>query len=259
MRIAARPKQCSLPRFYNLCRLGKSGYSAVMNNLAVLGDFITKEILAIDDGKRFELICDNTGGKGLPLVCWRLKDGAAHYDEFAIAHVLRESGWVVPAYTMAPHMAKLKLMRIVIRDDFSRDRARAFLRDLKDALKRLDKTPKAVLDHHAKQREEKKAGKDSEHSHSTHNTAQHNLQRHGKTQVRSCSAARAHRRSKSARLDRYCTARMKHVCRLMWHVQCGGSGQRRRSGRDAGDAQRQTALGLHLRTVSRVAQLRGVR
>ena len=92
---------------------------------------------------------------------------------------------------MAPHASKLKLMRIVIRDDFSKDRARAFLRDLKDALKRLDQTPKAVLDHHAKQRDEKKAAKDSEHSHSKHDTAKHNLQHHGKTQVRTlCCRAR---------------------------------------------------------------------
>ena len=52
------------------------------------------------------------GGKGLPLVAFRLNpEHKHHFDEFAIAHQLRERGWVVPAYTMAPHSEKLKLMR----------------------------------------------------------------------------------------------------------------------------------------------------
>lgn len=162
-------------------------------------DYLAKEIVAIDDGKRFELVCDNSGGKGLPLVAWRLKDGS-RFDEFAIAHVLRESGWVVPAYTMAPKASSIKLLRIVIRDDvrhgrtrcadrsqFSRDRARGFLTDLKDALKRLDQMPKAVIEHQAQQREAKKSNQQgSEHvpSHSFRDVVQHALQRDGKTNVR---------------------------------------------------------------------------
>jgi glutamate decarboxylase len=44
------------------------------------------------------------------------------YDEFAIAHQLRQRGWIVPAYTMAPHTEHMKLMRVVVREDFSRSR-----------------------------------------------------------------------------------------------------------------------------------------
>lgn len=47
------------------------------------------------------------------------------------AHQLRERGWVVPAYTMAPHCEKMKLMRIVVREDFSRSRCDALLADFK--------------------------------------------------------------------------------------------------------------------------------
>src|SRR5271170_3596828 len=67
--------------------------------------------------------------------------------EFAIARLLRTRGWIgeyylfhhlvanrdewsnpVPAYTMAPHAEKLKLLRVVVREDFSLNRARSFLR-----------------------------------------------------------------------------------------------------------------------------------
>ena len=37
------------------------------------------------------------GGKGLPLVAFRLDPKHNHhFDEFAVAHQLRERGWVVP-------------------------------------------------------------------------------------------------------------------------------------------------------------------
>jgi glutamate decarboxylase len=70
-----------------------------------------------------------SGGEGLPLVAWRLAK-KEKYDEFAIARHLRTRGWIVPAYTMAPHASELKLLRVVVREDFSRHRCDTFLRDL---------------------------------------------------------------------------------------------------------------------------------
>jgi glutamate decarboxylase len=62
-------------------------------------------------------IMSQTSGKGLPLVAFRLDPSKKFpHDEFAIAHELRQRGWVVPAYTMAPHSEKLKLMRVVVRE-----------------------------------------------------------------------------------------------------------------------------------------------
>jgi glutamate decarboxylase len=60
------------------------------------------------------------------------------YDEFAVAHHLRERGWVVPAYTMAPHAEKMKLMRVVVREDFTRSRCDALILDFKLALDTLN-------------------------------------------------------------------------------------------------------------------------
>ncbi len=82
-----------------------------------------------------------TGGAGLPLVAFRLDPSKEQqHDEFAIAHQLRERGWVVPAYTMAPHSEKLKLMRVVVREDFSRSRCDALISDLHLVLKMLKET-----------------------------------------------------------------------------------------------------------------------
>lgn len=135
-------------QYYQLLRLGKAGYRAIMTNLTSTADYLAEEILKIDDGKRFTLLSE-VNGAGLPLVAWRLTE-EGKYDEFAIARTLRSRGWIVPAYTMAPHTESMKLLRVVVREDFSRERCETFLRDLKDSLKHLDETPSVVLDHQAK-------------------------------------------------------------------------------------------------------------
>lgn len=45
---------------------------------------------------------------------------------------------------MAPHAEKLKLLRVVVREDFSLQRARKFLTDLLDTIKILDQAPASV-------------------------------------------------------------------------------------------------------------------
>jgi glutamate decarboxylase len=70
------------------------------------------------------------------------------YDEFAIAHHLRERGWVVPAYTMAPHAEKMKLMRVVVREDFTRSRCDALILDFKNALDTLNAMDEVTLEKH---------------------------------------------------------------------------------------------------------------
>jgi len=145
-----------LSQYYQLIRLGKTGYFRIMSNLTTISDYIAKSIAEMDDGKRFEILSEG-GGKGLPLVAWKLKDSDGKFDEFAIAHALRSRGWIVPAYTMAPHSEKLKLLRVVIRSDFSRSRADNLLRDLRDTLAALDKIPQHIIDYHKAQREKSKA------------------------------------------------------------------------------------------------------
>ncbi|EGD97765.1 glutamate decarboxylase [Trichophyton tonsurans CBS 112818] len=129
-------------QYYQMIRLGKRGYRAIMLNLTRTADYLAaslKELgfIIMSDGK----------GRGLPLVAFRLPpETAEKYDEFAIAHQLRERGWVVPAYTMAPHSEKLKLMRIVVREDFSRSRCDSLVNDFKLALAQLEEMDKKTLE-----------------------------------------------------------------------------------------------------------------
>lgn len=124
-------------------------------------------------------------GQGLPLVAFRLDPARKHgFDEFAIAHQLRERGWVVPAYTMAPHSESLKMMRVVVREDFSRSRCDALISDLQLAVKELEKMDeKKLLNHyvdHMKNHGSRTGKTENMNDHFT--DEEHSLQgKHGKT------------------------------------------------------------------------------
>lgn len=60
-------------QYYQLLRLGKSGYRAIMTNLTQISDFLAESVLKIGGGEKFVLM-SKTGGEGLPLVAWRLKN-----------------------------------------------------------------------------------------------------------------------------------------------------------------------------------------
>jgi len=121
-------------QYYQLIRLGKRGYRAIMMNLIRTADYLAAALEHLGF-----IIMSKKGGEGLPLVACRLDpNGEQLYDEFAVAHHLRERGWVIPAYTMAPHSEKLKLMRVVVREDFTRSRCDALIQDFKLALDTLN-------------------------------------------------------------------------------------------------------------------------
>jgi glutamate decarboxylase len=116
-----------------------------MQNLTRTADYLAASVQAMGF-----ILMSQTGGKGLPLVAFRLDPVKKHaFDEFAIAHALRERGWVVPAYTMAPHSEKLRMMRVVVREDFSRSRCDALIENLKLAMSELHKMDeKKILEHY---------------------------------------------------------------------------------------------------------------
>ncbi|KAL0259674.1 hypothetical protein SLS55_005411 [Diplodia seriata] len=131
-------------QYYQMIRLGKRGYKSIMTNLTRTSDYLAANLKALGF-----IILSQTGGKGLPLVACRLDpEHKKEYDEFAVAHQLRERGWVVPAYTMAPHSEKLKLMRVVVREDFTRSRCDALIQDFKLALQTLDKMDAKRIEQH---------------------------------------------------------------------------------------------------------------
>lgn len=128
-------------QYYQLIRLGKKGYRSIMSNLTRTADYLSESLEALG-----YIIMSKKSGEGLPLVAFRLKpDQERGWDEFSLAHKLRARGWVVPAYTMAPHSEKLKMLRVVVREDFTKNRCDTLICDIKLCQELLENTDKDTI------------------------------------------------------------------------------------------------------------------
>lgn len=90
---------------------------------------------------RFNIVSKDNG---VPLVAFSLKDSARH-NEFEISDFLRRFGWIVPAYTMPPDAQHVTVLRVVIREDFSRTLAERLVLDVEKVLHELDALPARVV------------------------------------------------------------------------------------------------------------------
>lgn len=86
---------------------------------------------------RFEILSKD---EGVPVVAFSLKDRSRH-DEFEVSELLRRFGWIVPAYSMPADARHVTLLRVVIREDFSRTLAERLVIDVTKVLQELDKLP----------------------------------------------------------------------------------------------------------------------
>lgn len=163
-------------QYYQLIRLGKKGYRAIMGNLTRTADYLSDSLEQLGF-----IIMSEKHGNGLPLVAFRLDPKAGkQYDEFALAHQLRQRSWVVPAYTMAPKTDNLKMLRVVVREDFSKSRCDTLLNDIKLCCGVLDEMDKEAIKKHEEyiKMNATHSGK-SRHNHPHYKNEKHSLQ--GKT------------------------------------------------------------------------------
>ncbi|KAK1308369.1 Glutamate decarboxylase 1 [Acorus calamus] len=137
-----------IAQYYQLIRLGYEGYRNIMENCWANAK-VLKE--GLENTGRFTIVSKDIG---VPLVAFSLKDRSLH-DEFEIADYLRKYGWIVPAYTMAPDAQHVTVLRVVIREDFSRTLAERIVADIQKVLHELDALPSKIAP--ATMSEEKKA------------------------------------------------------------------------------------------------------
>ncbi|HTW06041.1 MAG TPA: glutamate decarboxylase [Acidimicrobiales bacterium] len=128
-----------LAQYYNFLRLGREGYTEIMKGLEATAAYLTKAVDAIGC---FEIL---SKPGTVPLVCFRLKDetsgdakGARRYTVFDISAHLRQRGWIVPAYTLAPDAEDIAVLRVVVRENFSRDMADLLADDIRACIVHLD-------------------------------------------------------------------------------------------------------------------------
>ena len=133
----SRPGNQVVGQYYNFLRLGRDGYLQVMRCLSENAQWLAHELAGLTGPDRkpvFEVISD---GSAIPVVAFKLVDGVK-YTVFDISALLRGFGWQVPAYTMPDDAADIAVLRIVVREGFSANLARALRDDLVKVLDKLD-------------------------------------------------------------------------------------------------------------------------
>ncbi|KAF6174593.1 hypothetical protein GIB67_006245 [Kingdonia uniflora] len=123
-----------IAQYYQLIRLGYEGYRNIMENCRDNAD-VLKE--GLEKTGRFNIVSKD---EGVPLVAFSLKDNSLH-TEFEVSDYLRRFGWIVPAYTMPADAQHVTVLRVVIREDFSRTLAERLVNDIKKVLQELDTLP----------------------------------------------------------------------------------------------------------------------
>ena len=65
----------------------------------------------------------------------------AGLDLTLLSRLLRERGWIVPAYTLPPNAEHITVLRLVVKENFSRDMADMLAHDVRAAIAVLEHGP----------------------------------------------------------------------------------------------------------------------
>jgi glutamate decarboxylase len=117
----SRPSSSVLLQYYNFLRLGHAGYERIVTTVLENARALAKGLAGIDG---LELVND---GSLFPIVAVRAsaddgaQEGGADVDLTRLSHLLRERGWIVPAYALPANAEHVTVLRMVIKENFSRD------------------------------------------------------------------------------------------------------------------------------------------
>jgi glutamate decarboxylase len=130
----SRPGNQVIAQYYNFIRLGRKGYKRAFEQMRDTAMYLSSEI---EKTGRFDLL---SRGDTIPVFAFSLKDPSG-YTVFDLSDKLREHGWQVPAYTMPPKVDDLAVLRIVVREGFSRDLADMLMKDIHAAIEHFESQP----------------------------------------------------------------------------------------------------------------------
>ena len=122
-----------LAQYYNFLRLGREGYTLIMHTMRENARYLAKQLRAIG---KFHMI---NSGATTPSVCVSLKD-ESRYNAADLVSVLAQRGWIIPAFNMPPDAQGVNVMRMNVKETFSRDMADILVGDIQAAIAKLEAT-----------------------------------------------------------------------------------------------------------------------
>jgi glutamate decarboxylase len=126
----SRPSSSVVLQYFAFLRLGHSGYEEIVANVLANASALADKLASIDG---LELIND---GSNFPIVALRAAD-PKETDLVTLSHLLRERGWIVPAYTLPPNAEHVSVLRMVVKENFSRDMVDMLAHDVHVAMQTL--------------------------------------------------------------------------------------------------------------------------
>jgi glutamate decarboxylase len=128
----SRPGGQVIAQYYQFLRLGRDGYRRVQQTCRDVATSLSAKIAGLG---AFDLLTD---GSELPVFAFTVRAGEP-FSAFDVSAALRESGWLVPAYTFPKDREDITALRIVVRNGFSHDLAGLLMESLTRAVDRLRK------------------------------------------------------------------------------------------------------------------------
>jgi glutamate decarboxylase len=128
----SRPGSEVVAQYFMFTSLGRDGYRQVIQGARDVARYLAD---AIADIGPYRLISD---GSDLPVFAFALAPEVRNYNVFDVSDRLRQSGWLVPAYTFPKNREDLSVLRIVVRAGMTQEMADLLLEHLREQTKFLE-------------------------------------------------------------------------------------------------------------------------
>ncbi|MBO5188220.1 MAG: glutamate decarboxylase [Alistipes sp.] len=132
----SRPAAQILGQYYNFIRYGEEGYRTIQQTSMEVARYCHEQIGKMACFRNYSQEVEN------PLFIWQMcpkYEKTAKWTLYDLQDKLKQSGWMVPAYTMPKNIEQMVVMRVVVRQGFSRDMADQLLTDIRNAVEEFDR------------------------------------------------------------------------------------------------------------------------
>jgi glutamate decarboxylase len=130
----SRPSNSVILQYFTFLRLGIEGYREIVASVLANARALAAKLAEIEG---LQTIND---ARQFPIVVVRAED-PEKLDLTLLSRLLRERGWIVPAYTLPPDAQHITVLRMVIKENFSRDMVDMLAHDIGTAKHTLEHGP----------------------------------------------------------------------------------------------------------------------
>ena len=124
-------------QYYNFLRLGFDGYRRVQQACQDVAMRLASKIARMEP---FELLSD---ASDLPVFAFKIRDESAGFSVFDLSERLRTRGWILPAYTFPANLEHVAVLRVVVRNGFSKDLSDLLFSDIQSHVRTLAAHPRS--------------------------------------------------------------------------------------------------------------------